>query len=1026
MICSRSNPMSDRGYKPILLQVCITDLLNLALTFFFMPLYVVAGDYALIYTTGFFNAVFQDAPIFTMLTFRTWFFFYLLSICSPAVQFLYRYLVLCRFQVIPRCPMPPKRFKPQVPMETRSRAKAKNNAEIQPEVDAKRIRKDTRPAPVEDGSALRNDYKGEVPAKPQNLNGEGPCNPPARDKADVPHELYYVGEGPSNPPGRDLFINLSSNANISSVILIDAFENIIALNEITTNNELSYVADPLHEIGTSADIPFVSKSRGRPKGKRSKRMTLRHQNLKDQESHNHRQQIYLEKQTPERREKRLSAQKEYESQRRSIETPVQKEKRLSAQRRRDINTRNRTNEMENLLAKERDPTKDYTFKLGSFDFPCVHCGALHFQNEANLNELKKNKAERSYDDYCSHGKIIYDDSPPFPNVLKSLFLKQHPRATEFIENIRNINASFGFVSINAHVKNLTGHPIPGTLPSYGQLFFLDTNQASDIRANNPLNARVSQELFREIETELRNSNNQLIKSYQMMYEVEKQQNELARRNNIPEKKVTLVFDRKARTRNDLPPAESNEVAAIYVTNSEGEVPRSYVTVYQTSGSISQFSTLSEFLDPMTYPLIYPRGETVDMWTRVEGDLLKLQELKNKSMKSAKAFDVRESLNANDTNDVGLAANTDEISKRVILYSDYQGSIRFYQEEFRRSMIMAKRFGPPDLFITITFGSDNEDLKKAINIELEDGQSIQQQSNFRPDMVARAFELIYADFIELIWKNNDNGEPTFGKIQCYSALTQNQRVDPDEIEFLETLKQLGDGELQDGDEGYFEFPEECLSNDLITDVYGSALATKNYDEMHERVILTPLNKDANEICNQVLEFLEGEDKFYTSMDTLAENNNLSNTERYPTEVLNAIQLNERRLQRASGGLSAITSLPMTGIKEPALYFLSIFQLQYVAKRHFQLLSRKCNFLSNKRAPSSCDNSRSAVGFSSPLLDEANARGTFPGLQSSVELLSSLFSLAALSFNIWMTLGCSLLLHCSFLFTVSIVFILKNKL
>ncbi|KAI1695167.1 PIF1-like helicase domain-containing protein [Ditylenchus destructor] len=57
-------------------------------------------------------------------------------------------------------------------------------------------------------------------------------------------------------------------------------------------------------------------------------------------------------------------------------------------------------------------------------------------------------------------------------------------------------------------------------------------------------------------------------------------------------------------------------------------------------------------------------------------------------------------------------------------------------------------------------------------------------------------------------------------------------------------------------------------------------------MHERVILTPLNKDANEICNQVLEFLEGEDKYYTSMDTLAENNHLSNTERYPTEVLNA--------------------------------------------------------------------------------------------------------------------------------------------
>ncbi|KAI1697645.1 serpentine type 7TM GPCR chemoreceptor str domain-containing protein [Ditylenchus destructor] len=58
--------------------------------------YVVAGDYDLCYTTGFFNDVFQDAPIFSIFTFRIWIFFHTLSVCSPAVQFLYRYLVLCR------------------------------------------------------------------------------------------------------------------------------------------------------------------------------------------------------------------------------------------------------------------------------------------------------------------------------------------------------------------------------------------------------------------------------------------------------------------------------------------------------------------------------------------------------------------------------------------------------------------------------------------------------------------------------------------------------------------------------------------------------------------------------------------------------------------------------------------------------------------------------------------------------------------------------------------------------------------
>ncbi|KAI1704006.1 serpentine type 7TM GPCR chemoreceptor str domain-containing protein [Ditylenchus destructor] len=96
LICKSGNPMSDRGYKPILLQVCITDLLNLAMTFFYMPAYVVAGEYDLCYTAGFFNDIFQDAPVFTILTFRTWFFFHFFALCSPAVQFSYRYLVLCR------------------------------------------------------------------------------------------------------------------------------------------------------------------------------------------------------------------------------------------------------------------------------------------------------------------------------------------------------------------------------------------------------------------------------------------------------------------------------------------------------------------------------------------------------------------------------------------------------------------------------------------------------------------------------------------------------------------------------------------------------------------------------------------------------------------------------------------------------------------------------------------------------------------------------------------------------------------
>ncbi|KAI1701214.1 hypothetical protein DdX_16246 [Ditylenchus destructor] len=51
--------------------------------------------------------------------------------------------------------MPPKQSKPQVPMETRSRAKAKKNAETQPPVDAKRSRTDNRQAADEDDAPRR-------------------------------------------------------------------------------------------------------------------------------------------------------------------------------------------------------------------------------------------------------------------------------------------------------------------------------------------------------------------------------------------------------------------------------------------------------------------------------------------------------------------------------------------------------------------------------------------------------------------------------------------------------------------------------------------------------------------------------------------------------------------------------------------------------------------------------------------------------------------------------------------------------
>ncbi|KAI1710584.1 RCC1-like G exchanging factor-like protein [Ditylenchus destructor] len=579
----------------------------------------------------------------------------------------------------------------------------------------------------------------------------------------------------------DNLADLANKCGVDVVTLTNAFENGLDI----THENITHVSNSSEENSVHSDQTSLKKKPGRPSNKRGKASIGRQRKEKNQAKK--RNQNYRDNETPEQRNKRLSQDNSRIISRRSNETQEERNKRLSQQKNIDISRRSnetqdernkrlsqdnsriisrrsnetqdernkrlsqqleRQNELINNrtqaenIRKESDTlagtltnVNDITpFSLGSFDYKCKDCGALHFEMEASLNELRKPKQNRTYDMCCSLGKIAYEKNPEYPPVLKSLFLKKHPKHREFYDHIRNVNSSFGFVSINAHVKRLSGqyhyriqgplyhlfnqnaHPIEGETHTYGQLFFLDTQEASNLRANNPVNKGIDESLFLEIENELRLTN-PLIKSYHMMYEIEKKQNEEALRRNEEPKRVTLSSFRPLNT------------------------------------SQSIFNAL-HFAGKLMHQW------AVDMWTRIEGDLLEFQKLKNISYQSATASNLNGDLNPD---------RTDEISRKTILYSDYPGSIKYYQEEFRKSMIMAKRFGPPDLFITITFGSDNEDLKNAINVQLPDGDRLQQQTNFRPDMVARAFELIYDDFINLIWKNNDNGKPTFGKRRSHAII-----------------------------------------------------------------------------------------------------------------------------------------------------------------------------------------------------------------------------------------------------------------
>ena len=53
---------------------------------------------------------------------------------------------------------------------------------------------------------------------------------------------------------------------------------------------------------------------------------------------------------------------------------------------------------------------------------------------------------------------------------------------------------------------------------------------------------------------------------------------------------------------------SNEVAAVFSTNADGEIPKSYITIYdKNTRALQSVSTMDLNVEPWVYPLYYPFG-----------------------------------------------------------------------------------------------------------------------------------------------------------------------------------------------------------------------------------------------------------------------------------------------------------------------------------------------------------------------------------------------------------------------------------
>ena len=251
---------------------------------------------------------------------------------------------------------------------------------------------------------------------------------------------------------------------------------------------------------------------------------------------------------------------------------------------------------------------------------CTHCHAKHFPQEKVQNKT-------SFDDWCNHGKVILQQVPEFPNELKQLFQGTHEKSKEFFKNIRRYNSSLSFASFNANITNFNDrrpgpfcfkiqeqiyykintalNPESGQNPSHGQLFIYDGDEAVKYRL---AYSNTDSEIMKMLD-EMMRTYNVFAKSYMMMGEEIKTQQSHISANNRSILQLNLAFTIKE----GLDPRrynvqKSNEVAAIFTTNADGEIPESYVVIRnKNTKELKYLSSMDPNVEPWTYPLFYPHG-----------------------------------------------------------------------------------------------------------------------------------------------------------------------------------------------------------------------------------------------------------------------------------------------------------------------------------------------------------------------------------------------------------------------------------
>ncbi|XP_058809854.1 uncharacterized protein LOC131675045 [Phymastichus coffea] len=404
----------------------------------------------------------------------------------------------------------------------------------------------------------------------------------------------------------------------------------------------------------------------------------------------------------------------------------------------------------NRAVQEPAVEPDY---LGLMNILCQHCKAKHFKDEKVSNK------GLSFNDCCHHGSVKHRIHYQIFRQNFQIYLKKNMRNHQVFLNV-SMNTAL-------YLSN-------GDLPSYGQLFIIDQHEALNYRIQQ--NPTIDYELMSILDSIIRN-NNIYAKSYEMMKEEIRLQQMITNiRNDSSPSELQLLFSLKpGQDSRRYNIQRVNEVAAIFSTTADGEIPESYVTIRNKNKIIRIYYTRYRIADRANEfnPIIRGRRlfqqYVVDSYVKIEKDRIQYCKHHQKELRADTYKGLQDHMRncANDVNG--------HVGKTIILPSSFTGSPRYMQQCYQDAMAIVNETGSPDIFLTMTCNPNWP--------EITDNLLPGQQACDRPDLVARVFDLKKDRLLDIVIKKS-----FFGKVASFVYVIEFQKRGLPHIHLSITLEQ----------------------------------------------------------------------------------------------------------------------------------------------------------------------------------------------------------------------------------------------